>query len=79
MQLDRTTERIIDNALAGKAPDRKDCVHLLDLQPTSLDASVVRSAADWVSRQRFNNKGILLGQIGIDASPCPGDCQFCTF
>lgn len=79
MQLDRTTERIIDNALAGKAPDRKDCVHLLDLQPTSLDASVVRSTADWLSRKRFNNQGILLGQIGIDVSPCPGDCQFCTF
>jgi biotin synthase len=79
MQLDRTTERIIDHALAGKAPDRKDCAYLLDLHPNSLEASAVRSAADWISRKRFENQGILLGQIGIDASPCPGDCQFCTF
>lgn len=79
MQLDRTTKRIMDNALAGKAPDRKECAYLLDLQPTSHDASVVRSTADWISRKRFDNQGILLGQIGIDASPCPGDCQFCTF
>lgn len=79
MQLDRTTERIIDNALAGKAPDKQECIYLLDLHPNSLEASAVRSTADWISRQRFNNQGILLGQIGIDASPCPGDCQFCTF
>jgi biotin synthase len=79
MQLDRITEAILDNALAGKAPSRNDCIHLLDLAPTSLEAAAVRAIADWASRKRFDNQAILLGQIGIEAAACPGDCQFCSF
>jgi biotin synthase len=79
MPLDPMTARTIDHALAGKAPGRKECAYLLDLVPTSLEASSLRAAADWISRKRFNNQSILLGQIGIDSAPCPGDCQFCAF
>jgi biotin synthase len=32
-----------------------------------------------VSRRRFANSGLLLGQIGVDMAPCDGDCAFCFF
>jgi biotin synthase len=32
-----------------------------------------------VSRRRFNNNALLLGQIGVDMAPCDGDCAFCFF
>lgn len=79
MKLGPVLDQIIDNALAGKAPGREECSFLLDLHPNSLEASALRSTADWISRKRFENQGILLGQIGIDTTPCPGDCGFCTF
>lgn len=79
MHLNPPVNRILEEALAGQAPDRQACLALLDLHPNSLEASALRAVADFLSRQRFGNAGILLGQIGIDCAPCPGDCQFCTF
>ncbi len=35
--------------------------------------------ADTVSRRRFGNQAMLLGQIGVETAPCPGNCQFCVF
>ena len=36
-------------------------------------------SADSITRRRFNNEGIVLGQIGIEIAPCPGKCKFCSF
>ncbi len=73
------TQKIIDNVFIGKAPDYKECIHLLDLNPISFEASLIRATADWLTRKRFDNQAILLGQIGIESGPCPGDCQFCHY
>ena len=35
--------------------------------------------ADEISRRRFGNQAMLLGQIGIETAPCPGQCGFCVF
>lgn len=40
---------------------------------------MLRAVADALSRQRFDNEGIVLGQIGIEISACPGGCKFCSF
>ena len=37
------------------------------------------AVADTVSRRRFGNQAMLLGQIGVETAPCPGNCQFCVF
>ena len=60
-------------------PGKADCRYLLELPTDSLEIEVVRSVANTVARCRFNNEAILLGQIGIDAFPCPGKCGFCAF
>ena len=79
MELPQRLERILDRALAGQGPSRQECVYLLSLPPDSLEAAILRGAADTVSRKRFGNEAMLLGQIGVETAPCPGNCKFCVF
>jgi biotin synthase len=44
-----------------------------------MEAGLLMATADFISRRRFGNRGVLLGQIGLSVSPCPGDCLFCAF
>jgi biotin synthase len=79
MRYDPRLESIIDAALHRQGSSKHDCVNLLSIPSDSLEARLLVSVADLVSRQRFQNRAILLGQIGIDIAPCPGNCRFCTF
>jgi biotin synthase len=72
-------EQILTNAVEGRAPTREECIALLSLPEHSLEAAFVTATADFVSRRRFGNRAMLLGQIGIEIAPCPGNCKFCTF
>jgi len=79
MKLPSRLETILDKALQGRAPTREECVFLLNLPEDSLEAAAVKAVADVVSRRRFGNTGMLLGQIGIETAACPGNCGFCVF
>jgi len=70
---------VLAAALDGTGPSRDDCVYLLSFAETSPEAGVIRGVADAVSRRRFNNEAILLGQIGIETFACPANCRFCVF
>ncbi len=70
---------ILDRALQGTAPNREDCIRLIELPENSLEAAWVRATADFCSRRRFGHAGMLLGQIGLEAFPCPANCGFCAF
>jgi biotin synthase len=75
----KTIRSILDRTLENQPPSREECRVLLELPPASLEASRLRATADFISRRRFGNQAILLGQIGIETAPCPGDCLFCVF
>lgn len=77
--LDARLRDILDAALVGRAPNRNDCRHLLGFDAHSLEAETLRATADAISRQRFGNAGLMLGQIGIHMAPCDGGCAFCAF
>jgi len=79
MKLPVEIERILDAAFAGQPPTRRDCLYLLSLAEDSVEAGVLKAAADALSRRRFGNRAILLAQIGIDIAACPGNCRFCVF
>lgn len=79
MNLPTELERIIDHARQGRPTTRGQCEYLLTLEPASIEAGVLRAATDAVSRERFGNEAMLLGQIGIETAPCPGNCKFCVF
>jgi len=70
---------ILSRALGETAPSREECAHMLAFSEASLEAGVIRAVADAVSRRRFGNEAILLGQIGIETFACPANCRFCVF
>jgi biotin synthase len=79
MKVDKTILTILDRAQAGIAPSKKDCWTMLDYAPISAEAAIIRGVADAVSRHRFGNEAIILGQIGIEIHACRGQCKFCSF
>ncbi len=79
MKMDKKVVTLLDMAQTGHAPTKAECVFLLQLPETSLEAALLRAVADSITRRRFNNEGIVLGQIGIEIAPCPGKCKFCSF
>lgn len=79
MRIDSHVEDILNNAQAGVALTKGDAISLLALPDHSLEAAVLRSTANTISRHRFGNQGLLLGQIGVDMAPCDGNCSFCFF
>ncbi len=79
MKVDTRVQGLLDAAQSGIAPTRDECVFLLRFAETSLEAAVLRAVADASSRRRFDNGGIVLGQIGVEIAACPGKCKFCSF
>jgi biotin synthase len=72
-------QNLLSKIITGSAPARDDCVYMLAFKETSIEASAIRAVADAVSRKRFRNEAILLGQIGIETFACPANCRFCVF
>jgi biotin synthase len=79
MKINSKLERILDAAQQGAPPSREDCAYLLSFPEASIEASCLRAVADAASRERYGNESIVLGQIGIEISACPGRCGFCSF
>ena len=79
MKLPAGLRGILDRALEGKGAGKAECAYLLSFAADSLEAAVLRSVGDAVSRTRFGNEAVLLAQIGIETAPCPGNCRFCVF
>ena len=70
---------ILERAMEKRAPNREELIVLLELPSDSFAASLLRTVADFLARQQFGNRALLLGQIGIETAPCPGACKFCAF
>jgi biotin synthase len=71
--------RILKDAAAGRSITKAEAEFLLSFPENSLEAALLRAVANNVSRERFSNRALLLGQIGVDMAPCDGDCSFCFF
>lgn len=70
---------ILERAYDNKAPDRDEVKYMLEFDERSMEAKVIRAAADDIIRRNSENSAIILGQIGIDINKCPGGCKFCNF
>lgn len=70
---------ILDRALERKAPTRDEMIYLLRYPEASLEAGILRSVANRITRERSGNRVFLSAQIGYATAPCAGDCAFCAF
>ena len=76
---DNRVEGILREAADGRAIAKAEAEFLLAFPENSLEAVLLRNTANGISRKRFGNQALLLGQIGVDMAPCDGDCAFCFF
>ncbi len=79
MRIDRKVAQILEAVQEGRAPSQEACATLLAFPETTLESALVRAAGNDVTRRRLGSGGHLFGQIGIEFSPCPGECRFCSF
>jgi biotin synthase len=79
MKIDGRIMSILDRAQEGIPPSKVDCVAMLNCHPSSIEAAILRGVADTITRRRFGNEAIILGQIGVEIDACPGRCKFCSF
>ena len=72
-------ERLCSKAIDGEVLTRDEIVSLLEIRPNSDQARVLGHAHELLAKRGNGGIGYIYGQIGIDANPCPGNCQFCSF
>jgi biotin synthase len=74
-----TVTALIDKALAGERLRREDVERLFAIDPYSKEAYYLQWASHQVAYSASGGKGLLYAQLGLDANPCPGNCDFCSF
>jgi biotin synthase len=79
MKPDLLVESLLREAADGRPLTKAEAELLLSFAEHSLEAALLRDTANRVSRRRFGNRALLLGQIGVDMAPCDGNCAFCFF
>ncbi|MDR2771177.1 MAG: radical SAM protein [Clostridiales Family XIII bacterium] len=79
MRIEKRLRDILDRASAGLSPGRADCAYLLSFDENAAESYEMRSVAARLVRGANDNSAIILGQIGLEAAPCPGNCGFCSF
>lgn len=68
--------------LIGKAVNieltKEEVVQLLKIENNSEDFHELIKAANLRGRKVYDNKAYIFSQIGLNASPCPMNCKFCS-
>ncbi len=77
--IDASVIDLVERATDGEkiAPD--ELAPLFAYDALSAEAAHVRWAARVITARACGNVGQIYAQIGVDALPCPGDCDFCAF
>ena len=79
MKVNKDFLQLINRIEEGHLYTAEECAFLLSFPETSLEAAITRGVADRLSREKFGNKGLVFGQIGVEVAPCAGRCRFCSF
>jgi biotin synthase len=79
MMCEKNLQTILNKSLEGLSITKAEAEYLLTFPENSIEAALIRATANQVSRKKFKNRGLLLGQLGVDVGPCAGDCAFCFF
>jgi biotin synthase len=77
--MDKEIANITDKTLAGEKLNRDDLCILYEVDAHSPEAFLLHWAAQKLSYEASNGVGNIYAQLGFDASPCIGNCKFCSF
>ena len=70
--------KILEKALADESLTGEDISVLLALDPDSDETKQLLDTADRASREWAHRRGYIWASIGLDYSPCPMNCTFCS-
>ena len=71
-------EKLLNKVASGAELTREDALDLLSIKTGSMDYYTLLGLSNKEARERFKGKGQIFAQIGIEASPCPANCGFCS-
>lgn len=71
-------KKLLEKARSGAELTRDEALELLNIEVLSRDYYELMGIANAESRAQYNGRGFIFAQIGIEASPCPGNCKFCS-
>lgn len=77
--MDHEIIRIINKALDGSLLDKAEIVSLLSVENLSPEAFAIQQAGRRFTSELCDGKAEIHAHIGLDAAPCPIDCDFCSF
>lgn len=76
---DESVYEIVEKAFGGEGLSNEDITKLYSVDPTSKESYYIQWAAQQMSMKAANGKAEVHAQIGLDGSPCPMNCKFCSF
>jgi biotin synthase len=76
--VDGKIEKILEKGGSLDGLSEKEAVLLLSLPLGSREVYALMETANRISRKRFGRKGENHFHIGLNASPCPFNCSFCS-
>jgi biotin synthase len=79
MDINSKIRYILDKALGGDNINKEEALSLMEVDLYSYEMHAVYATASKLSREQFKGKGDCHAQIGLDLSPCPNNCGFCSF
>ena len=79
MPINQRIVELVDKGLAGGGLEEGEIAELLHVNPYTAEGSHVRWGGWMLSRKASDGMAEVHAQIGIDASSCAKDCQFCSF
>lgn len=73
------TYELIEKAMEGKGLEYDEMEFLYGIDPFSRESYEVRWAGQQLSMQASDGKAEIHAQIGLNGTPCPKNCEFCSF
>ncbi len=77
--VDSHISHIINRALDGALITRDEVVDLLSVEHGTIEAAAIQIAGRRLTEELCDGEAEIHGHIGLDATPCPNDCKFCSF
>ena len=71
-------QEIFEKIDAREPLNANEAVSLLSIQNLSPEYFTLLQKASEASKRDFGNKGYIFAQMGLNASPCSGNCTFCS-
>ena len=71
-------DRLLKRAEKEDSFTKEEIIELLKIKNGSREYYKLMGIANRDARKRFGKKGFIFAQVGINASPCPANCDFCS-